>query len=135
MQVLLVESCPDLARLWRLELERAGWKVHQAATASAAVRMMDHLQLRMIVLDLELVGGSALSVPIYAGYRLPDARVVIVTGSTVFNDGSIFDLCANACAYLSTATPPGDLAALVDFHGQRARPGFRSPRSPGHEVH
>lgn len=135
MQVLLVESCPDLARLWRPELERAGWQVHQAATAAAAIRMMDNLPLRMIVLDLQLAGGSALSVPIYAGYRLPDARVVIVTGSTVFNDGSIFDICANACAYLGTATPPSDLAALVDFHGQRPRPGVRSPRSPGREVH
>jgi DNA-binding response OmpR family regulator len=119
MQVLIVESDPVLADRWFDELSAAGCDVHVASSAQQAIRVMDACTVAVIVLDLELTAGGALSVPIYAGYRLPDARVIVVTGSTVFNDGSIFDLCANACAYLNSASRPGDLAALVDYHGQR----------------
>ena len=119
MQVLIVESDAVLADRWFDELSTAGCDVHVASSAQQAIRVMDACKVAVIVLDLELAAGGSLSVPIYAGYRLPDARIIVLTGSTVFNDGSIFDLCANACAYLNTATRPGDLAALVDYHGQR----------------
>ena len=55
--------------------------------------------------------GSALAVADFASYRRPDCRVIFVTNTSFFSDGSIFRHCANACAYLQSQTEPADLAA------------------------
>lgn len=120
MNVLIVESSAEVSDKWIGPLRQRGWSVEVAATAAAAVACMDRRNFAVILLDLELENGNALSVPVYAGYRQPDARIVVVTGSAVFNDGSIFTLCANACAYMSAGADPQDIATLVDHHGQSA---------------
>jgi DNA-binding NtrC family response regulator len=77
----------------------------------------------IIILDLVLQDGSALAVADYANYRCPDARVIFVTNTRFFSDGSIFAHAANACAFVQTATPPEDLAAMVEHYaaGRRSR--------------
>lgn len=119
LNVLLVESVPERAHRWARPLHEFGWTVHIAPTSADAITLLDRHIYRVIVLNLELRGGEALSVPVYAGYRHPEAQVVVVSGSGMFHDGSIFGLCGNACAYLSAATDPADLAALVDHHGRK----------------
>ncbi|MEJ1993141.1 MAG: hypothetical protein P8X50_16030, partial [Maritimibacter sp.] len=49
----------------------------------------------------------------------PDTRVIFVTSSTFFSDGSIFAMSPNACAFLSAHTPPEDLAAVIEYHAER----------------
>ena len=78
MQVLIVESDAVLADRWFDELSTAGCDVHVASSAQQAIRVMDACKVAVIVLDLELAAGGALSVPIYAGYRLPDARIIVL---------------------------------------------------------
>ncbi len=70
----------------------------------------------IIVLDLVLVNGSALAVADFASYRRPDARVIFVTNTSFFSDGSIFAHSPNACAYVQSETPPEDLAAMVEHY-------------------
>ena len=67
----------------------------------------------VIVLDLMLDQGSAFAVADFASYRQPEARVVFVTRSTFFSDGSIFSHIPNACGFFRIDTPPEDLAAIV----------------------
>jgi DNA-binding NtrC family response regulator len=74
-------------------------------------------EIDIIILNLVLQDGSALAVADYASYRLPDARVIFVTNTSFFSDGSIFSLVPNACAFVRTGTPPADLAALVEHYG------------------
>lgn len=129
MQVLIVESDFDRAATWAGLLRHQDWRVTHAATAQEAIRLLDHDTFRIIVLNLDLACGEALSVPVYAGYRQPTARVVVVTRSGMFNDGSIFQVCSNACGYLSVQADPADLVALVDHHGNR--PPVETPPRQG----
>ncbi len=70
----------------------------------------------IIVLDLVLEDGSALAVADFASYRRPEARVIFVTNTTFFSDGSIFAHSPNACAFVQSETPPEDLAAMVEHY-------------------
>jgi len=117
MNVLIVESDAGLAHLWQRHLERSGARVTIAADQAAAIAALQRRNPDVIVLDLVLQAGSAIAVADYASYRRPDTRIVFVTNTTFFSDGSIFNHVPNACAYLKAATPPEDLAAIVEHYG------------------
>lgn len=117
MKVLIVESEPDLAELWTRHLQRQGVTVEIACSESDAVEVLQDRAIDVIVLDVVLKSGSAFAVADYASYRQPSARVVFVTNSSFFSDGSIFNHIPNACAFLPAGTPPRDLAAVVDHYG------------------
>lgn len=120
MQVLIVESDSALALLWKRHLERLGLDVVLAADQDSAIDMLQRRDPDVIVLNLFLSAGSAIAVADYASYRRPATRVVFVTNTTFFSDGSIFNHIPNACAFLQAATPPEDLAVIVEHYG-RAR--------------
>jgi DNA-binding response OmpR family regulator len=113
MQVLIVEAESGLAGVWSRHLERLGCTVQVAATQEAAVTALQQRSVDVIVLDLTLADGSAFAVADFASYRRPAARVVFVTRSTFFSDGSIFSHVPNACGFFRIDTPPEDLAAIV----------------------
>ncbi len=117
MKVLIVESEAELLRLWARHLQRQGVTVCEARTEQDAIDILQMQDIDIIVLDLVLEGGSAFAVADFASYRHPDARVVFVTRSSFFSDGSIFQHIPNACAFLPAGTPPADLAAVVDHYG------------------
>ena len=119
MNVLIVESRPELSMVWKLHLERQGYSVTQAHSQADAVASLAAEPLDIIVLDLVLREGSALAVADFASYRHPHARVIFVTDTTFFSDGSIFNHASNACAFLPASTSPEDLAAMVGHYGQR----------------
>lgn len=116
MKVLIVESKPELGRLWMRHLQRQAADVSLATSQEAAILALYGADYDIIVLDLVLDGGSALAVADFASYRRPDARVIFVTNTSFFSDGSIFAHSANACAYVQSETPPEDLAALVEHY-------------------
>jgi CheY-like chemotaxis protein len=118
MVVLIVANNPDQARIWSRHLERQGNDVTVVhSQADAANYMRDH-GVDVIVLDLNLEQGSALAIADYASYRWPVARIVFVSNSTFFSDGSIFNHIQNAAAMVPEQTPPNDLAAIVEYHGR-----------------
>jgi DNA-binding NtrC family response regulator len=117
MRVLIVESNADLGWLWKRHLERNGASVDLADNQTEAVRRIEQDDLQVIVLDLVLADGSAFAVADYASYRRPAAKIIFVTNTTFFSDGSIFQHIPNACAFLPTETPPDDLLALVEHYG------------------
>jgi hypothetical protein len=53
-----------------------------------------------------------------ASYRQPGAKVIFVTDTTFFSDGSIFRHIPNACAFIRAETPPDDLVAIVEHYGE-----------------
>lgn len=117
MRVLIVQSNPGLSDLWGRHLNRLGAIVHQARTAMDAIAALQADQFDVIVLDLVLQDGSALTVADFANFSMPRANVVFVTDTTFFSDGSIFAHSANARAFLKTCTPPADLAEIVRHYG------------------
>ncbi|MGR3760815.1 response regulator transcription factor [Roseobacteraceae bacterium NS-SX3] len=116
MNVLIVESNPDLGALWRRHLEFHGVCVRLARSQEEAILALYAHDFDIILLDLVLEKGSALAVADFASYRRPEARVIFVTDTSVFSDGSIFAHSPNACAYVQSATPPEDLAAMVEHY-------------------
>ncbi|WP_300515871.1 response regulator [Aliiroseovarius sp.] len=118
MRVLIVESNQDLGGIWKQHLERQDAEVRLMDGEESAVRYLTESAVDVIVLNLDLARGGALTVADFAAYRHPDAKVIFVTASSFFSDGSIFAHSANACACLSAQTAPEDLATLVSYHGQ-----------------
>lgn len=118
MHVLIVESNAALAGVWQRHLERRGATVDVAATQEAAIHVLQtRAAVDVIVLDLVLATGSALAVADMASYRQPGAKVIFVTGTSFFSDGSIFRHVPNACAFVRAETAPDDLVAIVEYHG------------------
>ncbi|SFE48726.1 DNA-binding transcriptional response regulator [Roseivivax sediminis] len=122
MRVLIVESRKELGTLWRNALARGGAEVWLAHGQNDAAGLIHRTEFDVIVLDVVLDEGSALAVADLASYRQPICRVVFVTDTTFFSDGTIFNYCANAAAYVPASTAPDDLAALVEHHATVKRP-------------
>ena len=120
MHVLIVESNFDLGDLWARHLSREGCEVTHVGTADEAINVLRSREVSVIVMDVILEEGSALAVSDFASYRQPQAKVVFVTNTTFFSDGSIFRHAPNACAFLRAATPVEDLTAVVEHYGARA---------------
>ncbi|MBL4768870.1 MAG: hypothetical protein JKY94_14360 [Rhodobacteraceae bacterium] len=116
MNVLIVESRPELATLWKRHLERQGADVTVVGCQESAILALCGAEFEIIVLDLILKQGSALAVADFASYRRPNARVIFVTNTSFFSDGSIFAHSSNACAYVQSETPPEDLAAMIEHY-------------------
>lgn len=117
MRVLIVESNPELGRIWRRHMHRMGADVTLVSDQTSAIHALRMQGFDIIVLDLVLEDGAALAIADFASYRRPDARVIFVTNTSFFSDGSIFNISANACAYVQSGTPPEDLAAMVEHYG------------------
>ena len=120
MQVLIVESSPDLGTIWKRHLERQGMTVTLVGGQDDAIDYL-HIQApELIVLDLVLDEGSAFAVADYANYRHPQTRVIFTTNASFFSDGSIFQHSANACAFVPKQVDPEDLSAMVAHYGKAA---------------
>jgi len=120
-RVLIVESQAELAALWQRHLERQGMTVACASGQEDAIAHLSENDTDIIIQDLVIEEGSALAIADYANYRQPDARVIFVTNTTFFSDGSIFAHSANARAFVQSSTPPEDLAAMVAHYGSEPR--------------
>jgi len=118
MNVLIVESKVELGQIWQRHLERQGATVSAVTTQDAAIDAMCNNRYDVIVLDLVLDEGSALAIADFASYRHPKTRVIFVTNTSFFSDGSIFAHSSNACAYVQSETNPEDLAAIVEHYAE-----------------
>lgn len=116
MEVLIVESREDLGVLWQNHLQRLGATTRLVHNQDAACDAIVERQPNVIILDLVLADGSALAISDFASYRAPQARIIFVTDTSFFSDGSIFNLASNACAFVQSNTPPEDLAAMVEHY-------------------
>ncbi len=117
MHILIVQENHELGRIWAAHLEREGHTTDLVHSQANAIGVLQRREWKVIVLDVLLQDGSAFAVSDYASYRWPDARVVFVTSSTFFSDGSIFRHASNACAFLREDTNPDDLAMVVTHYG------------------
>ena len=120
-RVLIVQSQAELGLLWQRHLERNNITVHRVASQDEAISFLRENEVEIIVLDLVLAEGAALAVSDYAEFRYPEARVIFVTNTSFFSDGSIFAHAGNARAFLPSDTPPEDLAAMIEHYGAEGR--------------
>jgi CheY-like chemotaxis protein len=116
--ILIVAGNPDLAWVWARHLERQGQDVVVTTSAQDAVEVIRETKVDVIVLDLMLSDGNPFSVADYASYRRPGAKIVFVTRTNFFSDGSLFRHVPNTAAILQQDAPPSDLAEIVAYHGR-----------------
>jgi len=118
MRILIVESDPGLGFIWQNHMMRQGHDVVLAEDQHQASKALDEAQFDVILLDIVLARGSALAVADLATQSHPDIRIIFVTSTSFFSDGSIFNLTPNARAFLQADTPPEDLTAVIEHYGK-----------------
>ena len=129
IHALIVESEPNLGWLWKRHLDRMGAETCLAHGQDTAIAYLQCLSFDVVVLDLVLDHGSALAVSDFASYRQPEAKVIFVTNTSFFSDGSIFQHASNACAMMHSDAPVSDLAALVEHYGRAPKTSEEMPDS------
>ena len=119
MHVLIVQSNTSLANIWQRHLERQGATVDVAVDQAEAIHVLQtRASINVVILDLVIENGSAFAVADMASYRQPGAKVIFVTSTAFFSDGSIFRHIPNACAFIRAETRPDDLVAIVEHYGE-----------------
>ncbi len=116
--ILIVASNSELSRIWARHLERQDHVVHVVDSQQAAVEFLYENEPEVLVLDVMLDNGSAIATADFASYRCPSTRIVFVTRSTFFADGSLFQHIPNTAAIIPERTKPTDLAEIVAYHGR-----------------
>ncbi|TFL19109.1 hypothetical protein [Jannaschia formosa] len=87
-----------------------------AHSQAQAVAMMFELQPAVVLIDLGLTDGSPLAVADFVSFRHPDARVIFVSDTAMFSDGSLFQHCSNVRAHVPRGMAEPDMVALVAHH-------------------
>lgn len=116
MRVLIVKDNPDIGKIWCNHLLRHGCQVELATCQSDAIKALRKQSVDIIVLDLVLEQGSAFAIADFLSYRQPTAKVIFVTNSSFFSDGSIFQHIPNACAMMPSEVSAEDLGAVVEHY-------------------
>jgi len=113
-QVLIVEAQESLGKLWQNFLKRQGFDVALAVSQKDAIDSLRFDQWDVLVIDLMLPNSSVLAISDFASYKNPDISIIVVSASSFFSDGSIFELLPNARGFMNQPIEPDDLAAVVD---------------------
>lgn len=127
MKCLVADDNADLARLWGLALEADGHDVTVCTDGIDAVNRMRVKNYDLLVLDLFMPGGGALSLARVAIYNNPDAQVLVVTGADCFAYGELLEMGENIAMVLRKPVSPMDLRHYVKHieskRGRSARTG------------
>jgi DNA-binding NtrC family response regulator len=118
-KVLIVEAQESLGKLWQGFLQRQGFDVALAVNQPDAIDKLRFDRWDALVIDLMINDASALAISDFASYKNPDISIIVVSASSFFSDGSIFELLPNARGFMNQPIEPDDLAAVVD-HCTRA---------------
>ncbi|WP_424941072.1 response regulator [Aliiroseovarius sp. S253] len=121
MHVLIIEENPDLAKIWSTHLTRQGMDVSHAQSKPDANALLAAETFDVVILDADIDGGRPFALADFIAYRLPKARIIFVTSTSFFSDGSIFALASNAHACVPADAEPADIVSLVDHHARAAR--------------
>ena len=130
MQILIVQDNSALGKVWAQHLDRLGGTTTLTASVDEAIQQIFAHRFDVIVINLILQSGSAFSIADVVHLHQPEVNVIFVTDTSFFSDGSIFAHVANARIMLETATPPEDLAAIVQHYARdasHARAALQSP--------
>lgn len=107
-RLLLVDDEPELRRVFRRSLERAGYAVFEAANGKAALELARQMDFELVVSDICMPLMTGLELLERLLVESPDLPVVFVSGSTNFMDLQT----ARDCGAFDFLQKPVDLAEL-----------------------
>lgn len=128
-RVLIVEAQKELGLLWKKFLIQQGFDVDLAVNQPDAIEKLQFYSWDVLVIDLVMRNASALAISDFASYKNPDISIIVVSASSFFSDGSVFDILPNARGFMSQPVEPDDLAAVVDHCSKAANHDRAVPAS------
>lgn len=84
MNILIVEDCIEVAKLWQRALERDGAVVARSQSVTEAIYQIQSQCFDVIVTNLICDGVPTMPVADYAAYRSPKSQVIFVTNTSFF---------------------------------------------------
>ncbi len=114
MKLLIVEDDPNLSLLWGSVFSGRGHEVVVSDNAAEARKILLNGSVDLILLDLYLGRDSGLSVAAMAAYSHPSCKVIVVTGSSAFAYGELFELSSNIASVLRKPVDIEHLVAVCD---------------------
>lgn len=127
-QILIVEDDKEIARVLRAYLEQAGFQVHVAHNGQAAMALLGHENLDLVILDLMLPDKDGLDITrsIRSQPRLAHLYVLMLT-ARVEDADKILGLEMGADDYVTKPFNPREIVA-------RVRAVFRRQDEPGDDA-
>jgi len=125
--ILVVDDHEPSRTLARLVLERAGFRVEEAATRGEGLRQAQELRPTLMLLDIILpeIDGWTLARMLRADVRTRDSIILALTALTGTNDGAR-SLASGFDEVLTKPVLPRTLAAIVGRYITE-RPRMRQP--------
>ena len=125
--ILVVDDHEPSRTLARLVLERAGFRVEEAATGGEGLRQAQELRPTLMLLDIILpeIDGWTLARMLRADVRTRDSIILALTALTGTNDGAR-SLASGFDEVLTKPVLPRTLAAIVGRYITE-RPRMRQP--------
>lgn len=115
MRILVVEDDDILRQLWLEVFEAAGHEVSGARGVSEARTNLLARRYDVAVLDLNLNGESGLAVAMLATYANPDCKVIMITGSSLFANGELFEIAPTVSTVLRKPVAIDELLAVSEY--------------------
>jgi CheY-like chemotaxis protein len=120
-EILVVDDEKEIRELVRTLLERAGYRVSEAASAEAALRILEErmLEPHLLLTDIVMPGMNGLALAAQAHHLRPSMPVIFMTG---FANEYQAELCGSVCIrkpFKATEL----LAAIQDVVGSRVDRG------------
>ena len=120
MRVLVVEDDAVLRHLWSEVFTEAGHDVTGVeSVGEARVRLLSG-RYDVALLDLHLGSESGLSVAMLATYANPDCKVIMITGSSLFANGELFEMAPSVATVLRKPVSIDELLAVSEHRALSA---------------
>lgn len=84
----MVDDDESIRLLCRLNLELAGWDVHDAATLQQARAQLEAHDIRVVLLDVHVGSGSGLDLLDELRRDRPELKVALLTGSAEVSEAA-----------------------------------------------
>lgn len=124
MNVLILEDDRILAGVFRDALEGAGHSVSLAYNNDEAVALLRECLFHILIFDLLIDGETSIPVLDYANFILPQAEVILVTGSGLFPRGELHYSIADVAYRIQKPVKLSDLLLVVDHFGRTRSSGL-----------
>jgi DNA-binding NtrC family response regulator len=114
VRVLVVEDDAVLRELWIEVFRAAGHEVTGMQSVGEARASLLARRYDVAVLDLHLGSESGLTVATLAAYSNPDCKVIMITGSSLFANGELFEMAPTVSTVLRKPVAIEELLAVSE---------------------
>ena len=122
MNVLVVEDDPNLRALWGAVFGRVGHSCRLEETEEGARTALGEAHFDIVLLDLYLAGDKTIDIAALAGAMPVGSQIVVVTGTSAYSRGELFDMAPQVAAVLRKPVDIEDLISVCEHLDQGGGP-------------